>query len=260
MDGGLRVDTPYILQDGHMMRVLLKPSGSSEILATDDAWAQEQLEIFLGKNSQDYDSDLAGIARALGLRWEHGEFTFVEMNVESLARRIALLAEAVDRALSFTRAPARSRPVRPHYTPKNWQVDFAQVAKPVPLQIRFGQALADFGLLVQRKVVIRLSSEVAPTKVDYLVRRNGSEAAIDLVAGRGPSQARSSIDRAAVDFCLLDDSGYRGYMVAVYDEHSAAAKEENLDRFSAAAPERAVLVAESEALPMIAERLALASN
>lgn len=102
-DDGLRLDTPYILQDGHALRVYLYPAGQNgDVIVSDGGFATEQIEILSpapSSLSRHYGA-VDRIARKLGLGWDV-DGRFRESSVERAAQRLATLARAVDRSLTL---------------------------------------------------------------------------------------------------------------------------------------------------------------
>src|SRR5262249_29772913 len=69
----LRVDTPYILQDGHLLRVYLEQNGNADgITVSDGGYATTQIETFTRSNAalrRRY-ARLERIAQQLELEWD----------------------------------------------------------------------------------------------------------------------------------------------------------------------------------------------
>ncbi|HEX5370292.1 MAG TPA: hypothetical protein VFY10_12830 [Dehalococcoidia bacterium] len=92
--------------------------------------------------------------------------------------------------------------------------------------------------------------------MDQIVRRNGQQAAIEVLTSRTDSGALISVDRAATNFHVLDHFDYGGVLIAVYDRQSPAGSKTLRERFEAAKPKSALLVADDDAAEFISEKLA----
>ena len=231
----LVLDTPYILQDGHLLQVYLSPADGSGLSVTDGGFAASQAEVFARSPAvvRERRGELQKIAERLGLEWD-GEFRFVAPTLADAMQRVSFIACAVDRALSLN----EFRPGRP--TP--------------PLRRRLQDALHKSGL----KVTQRAKIPAGPTQhvtVDYRVARNGHDGAVRLLSGQTQTGAEIAVDCAVTIFHLLVGAGYPGELFAVYDEESVAAESKHRDRFWRARPERAVLLSGHEAEIVIQQRL-----
>lgn len=97
--GMLRLDTPYIIGDGYLMRAYLSPV-DERIRVTDRGFATSQVEMYVtGSNTllARYD-DLNEVARKCGIRWEDGEFTYESDSIQDAMMRLKLLAQAMQEA------------------------------------------------------------------------------------------------------------------------------------------------------------------
>jgi hypothetical protein len=228
----LILDTPYILQDGSVLRTFLDVDEGGLLKMSDGGLTMRELEKFARSNValRDRSNAVAAIAKSLRLLWEDGELVYKASDIHEAMRRLAILAQAADRSLSLLEA----RPLR----------------KPVPLRQKLAADLRAAGLMVSQKV--RVTRRDQPkVVVDHLVRRNGSQAAIEVLTGRTRGGANISVDRAITNFHILHAIHYAGRLIAVYDETSPAAEPELRERFSEAKPDSALLVPGSEAAPRI---------
>jgi hypothetical protein len=109
----LVLDTPYILQDGHLFRAYLHVDGSGAFNVSDGGWAGDQFAIFglTGAALRSRSEQARAIADELCLTWSDGEFSYAETELSAALRRLAALARGVDRCLSLLQA--RPRPVAP---------------------------------------------------------------------------------------------------------------------------------------------------
>jgi len=100
-DGALRLDTPYVLQDGHQLRVRLYQDDEG-VTVTDDGFATMQMEMYAPSawvRRRRY-KQMACIANELGIVWDV-EFSYTEPTMESAIKRLSTLARTVDQALSL---------------------------------------------------------------------------------------------------------------------------------------------------------------
>jgi hypothetical protein len=187
-----------------------------------------ELEKFARSNValRERSAEVAQVAKRLRLLWEDGELLYKAPDVHGAMRRVAILAQAADRSLSLLEA----RPSR----------------KPVPLRQKLVADLRSAGLLVSQRVRVTRADE-PKVVVDQLVKRNGSQAVVEVLTGRTRGGASISVDRAITNFHILDGLRYQGSLVAVYDETSPAAEPELRARFREAKPDSALLVPGSEA-------------
>ena len=240
-DGRVRVDTPYVLQDGHLLQVFLNRSPAGDITASDGGWATSQFELHTTHLPERRYDTLRNIATRLGLEWE-GDFRLTAGDLTDAARRIALLARAVDLTLTLargTRPPGTKTALdAAEARPGRWQVEEELESK-----------LTGTGLAVTARARIPIHGPQRSVTVDYLVSRNGSEAVLDILT------SRAKLDRTAVDFNVLNSSGYPGSLFAVYNEASAAGRQPMLERFKVTAPERTILVPARDAAAAIKGRL-----
>lgn len=233
----LVLDTPYVLQDGHLLRVHIDRDADGRLLISDGGFVQRQVEIFSRSATmlRDRVAEVGQMAVELNLKWDQ-ELSFAESDLRAALQRISVLARAVDRSLSLLHA----RSPRPK----------------VALRERLGRELADAGFSVRPRARIPVGTGLKEVVIDHLVRRNGAQAAVEVLAGRTGGGALISVDRAIANFHVLTHFQYPGAMVAVYEEGSPAAAPRLLERFENAGPDRARLVAEGEALPLIRRELA----
>lgn len=232
----LVVDTPHTLQDGHVFRFYVQGQTDGRLRISDDGFASRQVEMFAHSDSvlRERYADLKQIARELALDWDT-EFSFIATDLKSALRRIPSLLRAVDQSLALPRGRgSRSQAV------------FEQ---------RLAEKLREAGLTVLRRHAVD-TQRGESVRVDYLVRRNGSEAAVELLGGSTTSRASSSVDRASANFRLLERGGYRGLRIAVYDELSAAASEKLRARFAQVSPPHVLLLPAREAVSRIVMELA----
>ncbi len=70
---GLQVDTPYILSNGALLRVMVRPGAEPEqVVVTDGGYACEQVEISTRSDAalRSHHREMREIARQLGLEWD----------------------------------------------------------------------------------------------------------------------------------------------------------------------------------------------
>lgn len=233
----LTLDTPFTLQDGHLLRVYLEPSGDGGYIVTDGGFAAGQVESFARNSAilRERRAELKRIASALELEWRD-EFRFIAEDLESAMRGVSVLSIAVNRALSLVHA----RPVRPTQ----------------PLRARLGDAFREAGLKVkQRAKIIAQRSELAVT-VDFRLQSQSHEAAIEVLTSRTEGGAQSVVDKAAANFNVLARGGYSGLLVAVYDEASPAGRGSVRERFLQAGPDNMMVLPGARAEHEIISRLA----
>lgn len=232
----LAVDTPFVLQDGHLFRAFISAGDQpGHMVVSDGGWASEQVELFartLSVRNARID-ELKRIGREAGIQWDT-EFAYTATDLQSAVERLSDLARAVDRSLTLLHSRA-SRGL-------------------APLAARLRDGLREAGLKVEGGARIVLDGR--RVRVDYRVVRNASEAAVEILGGRSRQGAAQSIDHAVTNFHVLRRGLYGGLLVGVYDEDSPAAATELQDRFLAARPEDTLLLPGSEAIATLAERLA----
>lgn len=233
----LSMDTPLVLQDGHFFRAFVEIDDSGLLRVSDGGFTTSQFSIYSVSEPalRARGSEAGEIARELSLTWQDGEFSFAEDNLESALRRITVLVRAVDRAISLLEGKATRRPVA--------------------LRLKLRDDLRAAGLEVKTRARIEIGGEPKPVIVDQLVRRNGRQAAVEVLTGRTQSGALISVDRAVANFHLLDHFKYSGLMIAVYDEESPAGAPGLISRFSNARPQAAEIIAGAKAAKAIQERL-----
>lgn len=106
-EDGLRLDTPYVLQDGHSLRVYLYPSDQNgAVIVSDGGFAAELIEMLSPSPSvlSQNHADMKQIARELGIEWDI-DFSYQESTLERAIQRLVTLARAVDRSLSLIQPP-----------------------------------------------------------------------------------------------------------------------------------------------------------
>ncbi len=96
-DGILRLETPFMLPDGHVVRVYLRPGPEQEVVVSDGGYTSRTITIFsrFEDEARARYEKLRQIARDLGLEYADGELRFVALNLEQAVRRIPVLANAV---------------------------------------------------------------------------------------------------------------------------------------------------------------------
>jgi len=230
------VDTPFLLQDGHFLRVYVDESGT-DVAVTDGGFLQAQIEMFARSSSgiRERSADVKDIANELSLNWD-GELGFTETTLERAVQRIAVLARGVDRAIGTL----SGRPPR----------------RAVDVRRRLRQSLQEAGLLVTLRSRPILPNGMKPVIVDQLVKRDGKQAAIEVLTSKTESGASISVDRAIANFHVLDHYKFEGKLIAVYDRASPAASAQHLDRFRAAKPRSAFVVSDEDAVKEIEASLA----
>ena len=238
---GVQIDTPFILQDGRLFRALLQPSGENgSVIASDGGFAVEQFEIRFSsiQARRERFEELRRIAVELHLDpWEaSGPLTFRSESLEEAARRLPILAQAADRALSLLQSRMRG--------------------KETSLRSRLADDFEDNGFDVRRRSKIEIGHDVY-VKVDLeLSREDRAAAAVQVLSAVTQSGAMIAADRAVVNFTRLSRAQYNGKLFAVYNEHSPSGVSQVLDRFIAAKPDRAILIPGTEAIEVITSALA----
>lgn len=96
-DGILRLETPFMLPDGHVVRVYLRLGPEQEVVVSDGGYTSRTVTIFsrFEDEARARYEKLRQIARDLGLEYADGELRFVALNLEQAVRRIPVLANAV---------------------------------------------------------------------------------------------------------------------------------------------------------------------
>ncbi len=237
----LMLDTPYPLQDGHFLRVYIEAETASQFTVSDGGFAVHQAELFASSAGvlRNWLQEFHRIATTSGVEW-NGEFRFTAPDLDTAIRRLSGLVIAVDRALALLQTrPQRSK---------------------LPLRERLGEELRAAGqelrLQVEPNARIVLSPENHPIQVDYRLRRDGADAAVEVLSGRSQQGVSTAVDHIIANFHELAHGGYKGLLVAVYDEDSRAAESRYRRRFEAAKPEHALLIPGSSATATLIERLA----
>jgi hypothetical protein len=231
----LTVDTPFLLQDGHLFRAFISVGEHpGQLVVSDGGWASEQVELFARtvavRNART--SDLRRIATEAGIDWDT-EFSYTADDLRSAVDRMSDVARAVDRSLTLI----HSRTFRAR----------------LPLAARLRDGLRDAGLKVQAAARIEVQGQ--RVHVDYRVMHGKAEAAVEVLGGRSRQGAAQSIDHAVTNFHVLRRGDYQGILVGVYDEDSAASAPELRERFMAARPPQTLLVRSSDAVATLRERL-----
>lgn len=235
---GVVVDTPFILQDGRLLRVLLRPTGENgTIEASDGGYALEQVEIMFraGSSRRERLAEIKRIATELHLDWDTA-LGFTAHSLDEAVRRLPVLAQGVDRTLTLTHAISRRRER--------------------PLRARLANDLREAGLKLRTRAKIQ-TEDGRHESVDYVVEHEAtSKAAVRLLSAETPSGAGMAADRAAGVFTRLDRAQYPGLLVAVYDEHTSSGILSFREQFEKTKPERARLVAGDAAAEYIEKHLA----
>jgi hypothetical protein len=231
----LALDTPFVLQDGHLLRAYISVGEETGALViTDGAWAAEQVELFTSRPSIDARwRAMAQIARECGIDFDV-EFSYQATGVEAAIGGLSQLARAVDRTLTLL-APTVSR-------------------GRMLLRARLRDDMRRAGLHVEQRPRIDLGG--LQVRVDYRVGRDQNEAAVELLGGQTGHGATQSVDRAVTNFHLLHGGNYQGTLAAIFDEDSAAAGAVFRERFAAASPADTLLIPSSEAVEVLRVRLA----
>jgi len=96
-DGMVRLETPFLLPDGHVVRVYLRLGPEQEVIVSDGGYTSRTVTVFsrFEDEARARYEKLRQIARDLGLEYANGELSFVAMNLEQAIRRIPTLANAV---------------------------------------------------------------------------------------------------------------------------------------------------------------------
>lgn len=96
-DDTLRLETPFMLPDGHTVRVYLRLGLEREVVVSDGGYTSRMVTIFsrFEEEARARYEKLRQIARDLGLEYADGELRFVATRLEEAVRRIPALANAV---------------------------------------------------------------------------------------------------------------------------------------------------------------------
>jgi len=235
----LTLDTPLTLQDGRLLRVYIEPAKGGGLIVTDGGYAMSQVETFARTPAmlRERREELVRIARILDLECEDGtEFCYVSNDLEAAMMRLNVLSMAVNRALSLLHAkPPRLK---------------------VALRERLLETFRSAGLEVKRDAQITSGQSELSVTVDYRVNSKRKEAAVEVLSGRTRAGAQGVVDRTAANFNVLAKGGYRGLLVAVYDEQSIAAHGALRERFLEAGPKNVLLLSGNGEERQIVERLA----
>lgn len=238
---GIQIDTPFILQDGRLFRALIRPTGENGTVVTSDGgFAVEQFEIRFSsvQARRERVEQLKRIAVELHLDpldTNDGSLTFRSESLEEAARRLPILAQAADRALSLLQSRIRG--------------------KERPLRSRLADDFQDNGFDVGRGRKIEIGHDTY-VKVDLeLGRQDRPVAAVQVLSAVTQSGAVIAADRAVVNLTRLSRASYDGKLFAVFNTHSPSGVEQVLNRFAAAKPEQAVLVPSDDAVEIITNAL-----
>ena len=232
----LRLDTPYVLQDGRLLRVYLRPAANNGgLVASDGGYATSQVEIFArsAASMRERYEEMKQIAHSLDLEWDT-EFRYYAPGLGEAVRRLGVLARAVDRTLTLF-SKQRARPAS-------------------PIKKLLASQFQSYGLIVRNREKIPLPDGRHVT-VDQLVRRNGSQAAVEVLTAKTRGGAVIAVDHAIGNFHQLRWAKFGGIMAGVYDESSPAVEVDLRKRFETSLPESTLLLAGSEAAGRLAERL-----
>jgi hypothetical protein len=236
----LLIDTPLPVLTGHLLQVVLDASSDNGLVVSDGGFVQRQAEILSSSPSilHSRSAEIQRIAHRLDFEWKDYELRFSAPDLNAVALRLATMVEVVDRALAV--------------------LQVRTIRRAVELRKRLAKDLkAIEGIKVRSRAPIPLEDERRTVKVAFLARRNGTQAAIEVLSGRTESGAEISVNRAIANFQLLSTYNYKGAMLGVYDEDSPAAKTELQERFRDASPKKAVLVSGEGASAAVQERLKL---
>lgn len=252
----VRVDTPYILQDGHLLRVILRP-GPAGIMVSDGGYATAQVEMHVvpAGDIETYYSLLRRIAHELSLEWQ-GDFRFVAEDLPAAAQRLPVLARAVDRAIGLHMPRSKTQPmpeatVVPGDHPPLAPGQVPSVSLRSRLRVELDQLqVIEPGIFVKRGEWLPAHDLSAGVKADHLVKRNGSQAVVDALT------SRSTADRVSADFHILVRAAYPAHLIAVFDEQSGDIQM-LVRRFLLAKPEKAIVVPADEAVTRVRDLLGI---
>jgi hypothetical protein len=233
----LAVDTPYVLQDGHLLRAYIDASNPLQLFVSDGGFIQRQMETFSRSSAmlRERRIDVQQIANELSLQYEE-EFSFTETDLDKALARMSTLARAVDRALGvLSGKPPRRR---------------------LDARSRLRDQLIDSGLSVTQRARPEMPNGMRPVIVDQLVRRNGHQAAVEILTAKTDGGAAISVDRAIANFHVLEHYAYEGKLIAVYDVESPASSRQLLDKIEAGKPKSALLLPNDTAADAIKQHLA----
>ncbi len=96
-DGAVRLETPFMLPDGHLVRVYMRLGPEQEVVVSDGGYTSRTVTIFsrFEEEARARYEKLRQIARDLGLEYADGELRFVAPSLEQAVRRVPTLAHAV---------------------------------------------------------------------------------------------------------------------------------------------------------------------
>lgn len=231
----LVLDTPFLLQDGHLLRAYISVGDEmGHLLVSDGAWAAEQVQLFTAGASLDARwKAMAQVARECGVEFDT-EFRYRAIDLSTAVAGLDQLARAVDRTLTIL-APTGFR-------------------TRTTLRTGLRDDMRHAGLHVESRPLIRVGS--LEVRVDYRVSSGPSEAAVELLSGQTPGGAMQSVNQAVTNFHLLHGKDYRGMLAAIFDENSAAATTSARRRLTEASPPNTLLIPSSEAPETLRRRLA----
>lgn len=200
-DIGIQLDTPYVLQDGSLLRVFLSlDHGGQRIIVDDGGAARHRIETWTRSDAvrRERLEALKEIAASLALESDETVRCHAA-TMEAAARRIAVLARAVDRAYGLV--DSRTRRVGDR------------------LRQQLASRLREAGLEVKPNAKIETGKGYAVT-VDYQLAVNNQYGAVEVLAASSQQGAAIAVDRAAGNFRVLWEARTAWKLFAVYDEHS----------------------------------------
>lgn len=231
------VDTPHVLQDGHLLQVFVERCGNGW-LVHDGGFATAEAEAYLKSPAavRSRHKQLDAIGTTLGIGRVRGRFEYSAGSLDEALQRVAVMALAVDRALALE---------GPRFTESPWAESKATLARELGRR--------DLTVFQDRR--IRLEHGVV--KVDFVVAPpdDRRRAVIEFLAGSRPETATTAVDRAVVNLRLLAHAGYDASLFGVYDEVSPAADPRLQERFRDSVGTEVQLLPSREAPDAIRELL-----
>lgn len=114
-DATIYLDTPFILSDGHALRVYFRQNANGSITVSDGHFATNFIQSWIQSIStrERLYGEMFQIAHDLHLKWE-GEFTFDAKDVKEAVKRAAVLYRAVEQSLNAI--PVERQPQRNDFT------------------------------------------------------------------------------------------------------------------------------------------------
>lgn len=96
-DGVVRLETPFMLPDGHLVRVYFRLGLEQEVIVSDGGYTSRMVTVFsrFEEEARARYEKLRQIARDLGVEYADGELRFVAPSLEQAVRRVPVLAHAV---------------------------------------------------------------------------------------------------------------------------------------------------------------------